>query len=47
LDELFSPDELQEHEALASKIVEELVKREKADELSDLARELRLEVKPQ
>jgi hypothetical protein len=47
LDELFSPDELQEHEALASKIVEELVKREKTDELSDLAQELRLEVKPQ
>lgn len=47
LDELFSPDEMQEHEALASKIVEELVKREKTDELSELARELRLEVKPQ
>ncbi|MBS0206763.1 MAG: AAA family ATPase [Planctomycetes bacterium] len=46
LDELFTPDEFKEHEQLASRIVEELVKREKTDELSDLAQELHLEVKP-
>jgi hypothetical protein len=46
LDELFTPEEFKEHEQLASRIVEELVKREKTDELSDLAQELHLEVQP-
>jgi predicted ATPase len=46
LEELFTPEEFKEHEQLASKIVEELVKREKTDELSGLAQELHLEVQP-
>ncbi|MBS0260902.1 MAG: AAA family ATPase, partial [Planctomycetes bacterium] len=44
LDELFSPEEFKEHEQVARRIVEELIKREKTDELSDLAKELHLEV---
>lgn len=46
LNELFTPEEFKQHEKLASTIVEELVKREKTDELSDLAQELHLEVQP-
>jgi hypothetical protein len=46
LDELFTPEEFKEHEQLASRIVEELVKCEKTDALSDLAQQLHLGGQP-
>lgn len=45
LDKLLSPKELASHEALAKKIVTKLVKAEKAEELSALAQELKIELK--
>ena len=45
LDKLFDAKELREREELAKKIVQDLVKREKTDELSALAQELSIEVK--
>lgn len=42
LNELLSADELKAQENLASRIIAELVKRERTEELSDLAKELRL-----
>jgi predicted ATPase len=44
LSELLSPDELNDQEKLATKIVSELVKHERSDELSALAKELRLKL---
>jgi hypothetical protein len=45
LNELFTADELKEREDLAQRIVTEIVKREKTDELSDLAKELKMEAR--
>lgn len=45
LDKIFTPEELKAQEELAEEIVRELVKREKTDELSTLAQELRIQVK--
>lgn len=45
LTDLFDPQELRNREELAKRIVEELVRREKTEELSELARELSIEVK--
>jgi predicted ATPase len=45
LDKLLSPKELKAQEALAKKIVTKLVKTEKTDELSALAKELKIELK--
>jgi uncharacterized protein YnzC (UPF0291/DUF896 family) len=42
LDRILSPAELAEQEALAEAIVKDLVKRERTDDLSALARELKL-----
>ena len=44
LDKLFSADELEKREKLAEQIVTDIVKREKTDELSDLAKELKITV---
>ena len=44
LDQILSPTELKEQEALAKKIVTKLVKKEKTDELSALAQELKIAV---
>lgn len=44
LSELLSADELKDQEKLAIKIVSELVKRERSDELSELAKELQLKL---
>jgi antitoxin component of RelBE/YafQ-DinJ toxin-antitoxin module len=44
LDTVLSKDELAQQEKLAEEIVTELVKRGKADELSTLARELKLQL---
>ena len=45
LDTILTPEELKAQEELAEEIVRELVKRERTDELSALAQELRIQVK--
>jgi hypothetical protein len=45
LDRLLSPEELAEQEQLAEAVIRDLVKRERADGLSDLARELQIQAK--
>jgi hypothetical protein len=45
LDRLLSADELQEQEAMAREIIERLVKQERLDDLSSLARELAVKVR--
>jgi predicted ATPase len=47
LNELLSEHELAEQEALAEAIVRELIKRERSDDLSELARELQVQLKGQ
>jgi predicted ATPase len=42
LSQILTPEELQEQEALAQAIISELVKRDRADDLSELAQELKL-----
>ena len=44
LTELLTPEELAAQEALAQKVVTELVKKERGDELSDLAKELKIQL---
>ena len=44
LDELLTPEELAEQEKLAEAVVNELVKRERIDDLSALARTLKIQM---
>jgi hypothetical protein len=45
LNELLTKDELEQQEALAAAVVRDLIKRERSDDLSELARELQIQLK--